>query len=397
MADTVLIWIFWISLALGIYVYFIYPVILWTLAAIFGREVRIEEPASDENLPRVGLLIACYNEEDEIEKKLENAAQLEYPSDRLLVVVLNDGSKDKTADVARKYAESHDRPRIEVLDFDVNRGKSSAISHGVEWLKENHPDVEIIAFSDANARLESDALRVLMLPFSDPKIGSTSGLVRFEIPGDIPSGHMEDMYWKYETMLKRLSSRLGSLPGGIGSIFAVRLEAYHPISEKRGDDFELPVQAIIDGWRAVLIEESRSYEAPSYDFITEYRRKLRITGQMIPSALILWWRAMINGRHLMAFQLFSHKLLRYLVPFYQILLVLTSALLWNVSPFYRVVFLVQVVFYALAVLGYVVERAGTKPPKILHIPLYFTMVNMASFVSIIRAATGQQVRWERNR
>jgi len=394
MTELVLIWVFWVSLALGIYVYFIYPIILAILAAIFGRKIRIDESA---DLPHVALLIACYNEESEIERKLENSGQLDYPSDRLLVVVLNDGSKDATADIARKYAADHDGPKVEVLDFEINRGKPSAIYHGVEWLKENHPEIEIVAFTDANARLAVDALIILMLPFSDEKVGCASGLVRFEIPDNVPSGDMEDLYWKYETMLKRLSSRLGSLPGGVGSIFAVRVEAYHPISEKRGDDFELPVQTVIDGWRAVLIEDCRSYEPPSYDFITEYRRKLRITGQMIPSALILWWRALTNGRHLVAFQLCSHKLLRYLVPFYQILLLVISALLWSASPFYQVAFLVQVIFYALAALGYFVERAGMKPPKILHVPLYFTMVNMASFVSIIRAATGQQVTWVRNR
>ena len=394
MTELVLIWVFWISLALGIYVYFIYPIILAILAAMFGRKIRIDESA---DLPHVALLIACYNEEGEIERKLQNAGHLDYPSDCLLVVVLNDGSKDATADIARKYSASHDIPKTEVLDFDINRGKSGAIFHGVEWLKENHPEIEIVAFTDANARLAEDALKILMLPFGDEEIGCTSGLVRFEIPENVPSGNMEDLYWKYETMLKRLSSRLGSLPGGVGSIFAVRLDAYHPISEKRGDDFELPVQAIIDGWRAVLIEDCRSYEAPSHDFITEYRRKLRITGQMIPSALMLWWRALTRGRHLMAFQLFSHKLLRYLVPFYQILLLVISGLLWSTAPFYQVAFLVQVIFYTLAALGYFVERAGMKPPKILHVPLYFTMVNMASFVSIIRTATGQQVTWERNR
>lgn len=397
MTELVLIWVFWISFALGIYVYFIYPLILAILAAIFGRPVRIDEQAKDEDLPPIALLIACYNEEREIEDKLENITRLEYPSDRLLVVVLNDGSEDATADLARKFAETHRQLEIEVLDFDENHGKSAAIYKGVEWLRENRPEIEILAFTDANARWASDALKKIVQPFADPEVGSASGLLRYIVPDDVPAGQMEGLYWKYETLLKKLSSRLGSLPGANGSIFALRTEAYDPISEKRGDDFELPVQAMIRGYRSVLVEDARSHEAPSYDFVTEYRRKLRITGQMIPSALMLWWKALIRGHHLIAFQLFSHKLLRYLVPLYQILLLVSSALLWNTAPFYRIVFLIQVIFYALAALGYTIEKAGSRPPKLLQLPLYFTMVNMASFVSIIRAATGRQVRWERNR
>jgi len=397
MLEQVLIWIFWTSVALGFYVYFIYPAILAILAVLFGRRIRARVLETDEDWPEVALMIPCFDEEKEIARKLENVARLDYPRGKLRTVVMSDGSRDATARLAREFATAHPEADITVLDFPENRGKSASLFRGISWLKENRPGVEILAFTDANAVWARDALKQIVAPFSDPTVGSASGLLRYVNPEGAAAGDMEELYWKYEVLLKRLSSRLGSLPGAIGSIFALRLEAYRPLSEARGDDFELPVQAVIDGYRSILVEDADSRESPSTDFMTEYRRKLRITGQMIPSAVMLFWRALTRGRGMIAFQLLSHKLLRYLVPLYLLLVLLSSILLWNASVIYQAALLVQAVFYLLAALGFAVERAGTSPPKLLQIPLYFTMVNIASLVSMIRGIAGRPVRWERNR
>jgi cellulose synthase/poly-beta-1,6-N-acetylglucosamine synthase-like glycosyltransferase len=394
--TTVLIWIFWVSLALGVYVYFGYPIVLALLSKI--RPVRLESAGyPDSDWPDVALLIACFNEEKDIEDKLRNTLELEYLKDRLLIIVLNDGSSDSTAKTAADFAKNRPDAKIEVLDFPENRGKCPTLLRGVQWLRENHPEVRLLAFSDANAKWEPDALKLLIRPFSDPKVGSVSGLLGYLNPADNAAGEMEGVYWKYEALLKRLSSRLGALPGANGSIFALRLDAYQPLSENRGDDFELAVQAVIGGYRSILIEEAKSWEPPSPDFRTEYRRKLRITGQMIPSAWMLFWRASLKGKGLLAFELLSHKLLRYFMPLYMVLLLVSSGLLWNESTAYRIVFSLQVLFYLLAGLGLCFELSAKRPPKLARIPFYFTMVNLASLVSMIRLATGQSVRWERNR
>lgn len=397
MIETFLIWLFWISFTLGFYVYFIYPLILVVLALVSGKNNAIPGYESDSGLPPVALMIACFNEEKEIEKKLANAIELDYPKDKFQIIVLNDGSVDATAELASKFARLHPDENIQVLDFKVNQGKSSILGKGVEWLKENRPNIKILAFTDANAHWEPEALRKITEPLSNPDIGSVSGLLRYVNPTNGGAGQMEGLYWKYETFLKRLSSRLGTLPGANGSIFAVRLEAYHPLSETRGDDFELPVMAIIDGYRSILMEDARSYEAPSGNFTAEYRRKMRITGQMLPSTMMLWWRSILKGRGLISFQLFSHKLLRYFVPFYQIFLLASAGFLITFSTFYAAVFAFQVLFYLLAALGLLIEKAGSHPPKLFQIPLYFTMVNAASFISIIRITFRQKIHWERNR
>jgi cellulose synthase/poly-beta-1,6-N-acetylglucosamine synthase-like glycosyltransferase len=351
----------------------------------------------EENLPYIAMLIPCLNEEEDIEAKLENTLKLDYPAERVRILVLDDGSEDATAELAARFAGTNKGRKIEVLGFPENRGKGRTLLDGVQWLRQHSPQTEILVFTDANAQWAPDALRHLVAPFADPLVGSVSGLLRYRIPDESAAGQMEGLYWRYERLLKRLSSRLGALPGANGSIFALRMEAYKPLTETRGDDLELAVQAIIEGYRSILVEEARSYEPPSPDFLTEYRRKVRITGQMIPSALMLFGRAVASRRALLAFELFSHKLLRYLVPFYQMALLASAGLLWNTALFYRIAFLIQVGFYLLAVVGLVLERAGSRPPKLLHLPVYFTLVNTASFVSILRVATGQRVYWERNR
>ncbi len=397
MYELVLKWIFWISIAVGAYVYFIYPLLLALIARLAGPWYRVRPEKSDEELPSVTLLIACFNEEAVIEGKLINALELDYPHDRFRILVLNDGSMDGTSKAVNIFIAANPDVPVHFLDFNENAGKSATLVKGVEWLRGNHPDVEIIAFTDANAMWTTDALRKIVVPFSDPKIGSVSGLLTYYDPENAAAGRMEGLYWKYETFLKRQASRLGALPGANGSIFAMRIEAYKPLTDTRGDDFELPVMAMIDGYKSILVEEAESREAPSTDFLSEYRRKVRITGQMIPSAFLLHWKALLRGRLLLAFELFSHKILRYLIPFFQITLLLSNILLAGYGIFYLVLLVIHIAFYLLAGLGFVMERTGKHPPKIFQIPLYFTMVNIASLVSIIRCATGQKVHWERNR
>jgi biofilm PGA synthesis N-glycosyltransferase PgaC len=397
MYELVLKWIFWFSFAIGAYVYFIYPLLLALIARLAGPWYRIRPEKTDDELPSVTLLIACFNEEAVIEGKLINSLQLEYPRDRFRILVLSDGSKDGTSDVVNKFISANPDAPVNFLDFTENAGKSATLVKGVEWLKGNYPDLEIIAFTDANAMWATDALRKIVGPFSDPKIGSVSGLLTYYDPDNAAAGRMEGLYWKYETFLKRQASRLGALPGANGSIFAMRIEAYKPLTDNRGDDFELPVMAMIDGYKSILIEEAESREAPSTDFQSEYRRKVRITGQMIPSAFMLHWKALARGRLLLAFELFSHKILRYIIPFFQIILLFSNILLARYGILYIVLLAIHIAFYLLAGLGFMMERTGKHSPKIYQVPLYFTMVNIASLVSIIRCTTGQKVNWERNR
>jgi len=393
MFESVLIWVFWISLLLGVYVYFIYPLILFLLSAIFGKNPSTEYTIA----PRTVLLIACYNEAGEIEKRLANLLSLDFPFEKLKILVLSDGSSDATVQIARDFALAHPEVPVTVLDFKENRGKCSTLLRGVNWVKENWPETEILAFTDANSHWRPDSLKKLLAPFADEKVGSVAGLFVYDNPDKLVSGEMEGLYWKYETLIKRLSGRLGTLPGGAGAIFALRLMAYEPLSEFRGDDFELPVMAIIKGFRSVFIEDALSFEPPSPDLMTEFRRKKRIVGIMVPSGFALFGKALFKGRSLLAFQLLSHKILRWLVPFFMIAILLCSALLWNTGLTWQIAFIVQIVFYILALAGWVFENNGKITPKVFRLPFYFTMVNFAGLIGFLQAIGGKPVKWERNR
>ncbi|MFH1675953.1 MAG: glycosyltransferase, partial [bacterium] len=190
MFASVLIWVFWIALLLGVYVYFIYPLILLILSVIFGKNPSAETSLSQ----RTVILIACYNEAVEIQKRLSNILTFDYPLDRLKVLVLSDGSTDSTVPTAREFALTHAEIPIEVLDFKENKGKCSTLLRGVNWVKENWPETEILAFTDANSHWKPNSLKKLIAPFADMKVGSVSGLFVYDNPDNLVSGEMEGLY-----------------------------------------------------------------------------------------------------------------------------------------------------------------------------------------------------------
>lgn len=394
--DAILILLFWLSLFLGFYVYFLYPCVLFFLR-IFLRANHKLQGHIDNFYPQVAILIACYNEEKVIAERLKNLFQLDYPAERFRVLVLNDGSQDSTYKVASETANSQNKIQIQILDFPYNQGKSPLLAKGVEWIKANWPDTEILAFTDANTIWAPESLSNLVKAFTDPEVGSVSGQLKYLVADSSPSGKMEGLYWKYEFLIKKLSSRLGNLPGAVGGMYAIRIELYKALSETQGDDFELPIMVILQGYKSIMREDAICWEPPSPSFGVEYRRKIRIVSRKLPSAIKLFNIALRRRKIIIAFELLSHKILRYSVPIYQIVLLMSSLLLWNYSVFYAWALVLQVIFYLFAATGYIIEKSGGKPSKPFQIPLYFTMVNLASLVSMYNIITKKPVVWARNR
>ncbi|HDS30706.1 MAG TPA: glycosyltransferase, partial [Firmicutes bacterium] len=188
---SVLEWIFWISFGLGFYVYFIYPAVLSLIALFIRHEKLPAEKFSDDNLPMVAHLVACFNEEKEIEGKIENCMSLDYPSDKILLLILDDGSADRTVGLAKKAIEAYPGRKVEIFQSAENKGKSGIIKLGVDWIKQNRPDVQVLVFSDANSRWEKTALRKLVEPYSQPSVAAVSGLLRYANPDGTAAGDME--------------------------------------------------------------------------------------------------------------------------------------------------------------------------------------------------------------
>jgi len=375
--------LFTLFAALIAYSFLVYPFVLLLLAGLFGKRSRADEG----HQPSVSVLIPAYNEEAFIARKIENTLALDYPRDRLEILVASE-STDGTDAIVRGYAKEG----VRLLSSPVRRGKVVNLHRAVPESRG-----EILLLTDANAMIRPDALRKMVRHFADPRIASVSGRLTYANPDSSSAGESEGLYWGMEQILKRASSRLFSLPGANGSLFAVRRERYRPIAEDRGDDFEIPIRCVVDGYGSILEPDAVSVEEATGGFLLEYRRKVRIINWMLRSALILLGEAIARGRWLLAFQLLSHKINRWAAPFWLAGLFAASLFLMDRGPFFLAAAAAQGAFYAAALALLAIDR-GVSPLKgWLGLPAYFVVVNAASAVGIVTCLLGREVTWHRTR
>jgi poly-beta-1,6-N-acetyl-D-glucosamine synthase len=393
--------VFWIAVAIPLYAFAGYPLVLLGLGLVIRREVR-KAPIR----PFVSLLIPAYNEARVMAPKIENSLALDYPPDRLEIVVVSDGSSDETVDIARRVggvrvlAFSENRGKtpdrmeivvvsdgssdetvdiarrvggVRVLAFSENRGKVAALNAAVPELRG-----EIIVFSDASAMLAPDALWRLIENFADPAVGAASGHYRVVKPNDVNIGVSEELYWKYETFLKTRESRLASTLGAHGHLHAIRKGLYpFPPPETINDDYVIPLAALRAGFRAVYEPAALVFEEARE--MTGFGRRIRIVAGNLQQLQHL-------GQFLTPWQplpllfFLSHKVLRLFVAFAMIAALAANLFLMG-TPAYRALLGVQLLFYALAVFG----LTGRLRPRALRLPFYFCMVNSAAFFGLYHA------------
>jgi poly-beta-1,6-N-acetyl-D-glucosamine synthase len=377
----VLLWevFFWSAVAIPIYGYLGYPLTLVALRRILKRGVRKQDIT-----PRVSLLVPAYNESATIERKIRNSLALDYPDHLIEIVVVCDGSKDGTPQLAARLANSAEaQARVRVLDLPVNRGKIMALNAAVAELRG-----EIIVFSDASAILNTDAVRVLVRNFADRSVGSVSGKYTVIKPHEVSIGASEDFYWKYETFLKTQEGELSSALGGHGHLHAIRAELYpFPPPGTINDDYIIHASVIAKGWRAVYEPEAVISEEAHE--MTGFGRRVRIMAgniqQLREIATLL--RPL---RPLPLFFFVCHKGLRLVVPFAMIAALLANVFLLN-QRMYQLSFAGQIAFYTLAICGATIRLR----PKFLMLPYYFSMINTAMFVGTYHAATGlRRMKWK---
>ena len=358
------------------YVYPGYPATLWILGKLKRCSIK-----KANITPFVSLLIPAHNEEKCIGKKIENCLALDYPKDKLEIIVASDGSIDKTNSIVEQYVE-----KGVVLNGSFQRlGKSVALMRCVNMAKG-----EIILFSDADSMLEKDSLKKLIRNFADLTIGCVEGVRR-----DISEKGilLDSLYWKYETMLKKLNSRLHSLIGATGAIYAVRKNLYKPLNPKRGDDFEIPIRVLLQDYKTVLEPEALAYH-PWLSNKDEFGRIVRIVSWMMPSAFMLLGEAMKKGKWLLTFQLLSHKILRWFMPLFMIVLFWVNLRLYG--GMYSFVYWSQAFFYSFAFIGYICEKNRIKIPALFKIPYFFCLINYASLVGILRVIFGRtSMNWKK--
>jgi len=377
--NLALVVCFWVALGLLLQAYVGYALALWMLARLGIGRLAGSKTSHSEDCPSVSLLVAAHNEEDVIDAKIVNCAQLDYPVEKIEILLGSDGSTDATVERARQ----HGLTNMRVFDFPERGGKASVLNRLAEAA-----EGEILAFSDANTIYDPQAMRLLVDGFRDARVGCVSGRLRLVSPDANPGGRGEGLYWRYETAIKRLESRLGAVIGANGAIYAIRRQLFVPIPEGTiNDDFFLSAKVLEQGRRSIYEPEAEATEQTAASLAGEYRRHLRDAAGHF-QVLALTWRLLNPMRGRVAFGYFSHRVIRWFAPFLLGAMLLTSGMLVG-HALYRGLFIMQAVGYGLALLGYGGMRLRMRIGP-LFVPLYVGMVHLALLMGFVRHLTGRQ-------
>jgi cellulose synthase/poly-beta-1,6-N-acetylglucosamine synthase-like glycosyltransferase len=385
--------LFWLCVAGIFYVYAGYPLILALFASL-----RPRPGAYEPYLPTVTLLITAYNEQEVIAAKLENSLALDYPPERLQILVAADGSNDRTVEIVKSFTPH----RVELSYDTARRGKMAAINRAMPLVRH-----EILVFSDANNFYEPSTLRELVKPFSDPKVGAVAGSKRIVEAGSA-LGEADSLYWRYESFIKKQETRLGSCTGVSGEVFAIRRDLFSsPPDSVINDDFFLALSIIRKGFRLIYAPAACSRETVSLDERDEIVRRTRIIAgryQILGMSI----GKLPYRKPLVVWQIVSHKFLRPLVPFAMIGALLASliSIIWVSSsgsypllylspPYHWIFFILQIVFYLLAWLGNYVTLKGFLG-KLFYVPTFLFNSNYAAFLGLLGYLTGKSsVVWQK--
>lgn len=372
--------IFSISAAALVYVYVGYPLLVYLVSLIRPLEVKKSAFA-----PTVTVLITAYNEEKAIRAKLENTLLIDYEREKLEILVASDGSTDKTEEIVKEFASKG----VKLFRQDGRMGKTYTQNKAVE-----KSSGEIILFSDATTFYEKDVLRVMLPNFADESIGCVAGKLIYVDESKSGVGKGAKSYWNYETFLKKSESRACSLIGASGCLYAVRKSAYRPMYAEACSDFLICTVVFKQGLRSVYEPEAVCTEETNRQTSKELQMRVRVILQTFTD---LWRnREMLNPFRsgFYAVELISHKALRYSVPLFLILILLSSAVSAIYSNVFAIAFALQILFYLTAFVAWILEKSG-KHPGILAIPLYFVLANLAALIAFYKFLRGNNVaRWE---
>jgi cellulose synthase/poly-beta-1,6-N-acetylglucosamine synthase-like glycosyltransferase len=381
--------VFWTSSFLVVYTYLLYPVLLFLAAAVVQtwRDIQYlslraerRRPCWDvAELPAISVVIAAYNEERHLPDKLANLRELEYPKDRLEVIFVSDGSSDDTNTILSAVEGGH----IRVLYLPARGGKAMALNHGIAAAR--HP---IVVFSDAATLFGPDAVKNLVRHFADPRVGVVCGALQFEASEE--SRQTEGVYWRYESMLRLMESRLGITLSASGAIYAARRECLVLLTaDTVVEDLVIPMVARGLGFRVLYDPEARATDFAATTVAGEFTRRVRLaTGSFLVLRQLRGVRIdMVTG---LAF--FSHKVLRWILPLLLAAMLVSNGLLVG-QVLYRILFVAQMVFYAWGVLGYI-WRESLCRIRFGLLPYYLLAIHLAFVVGFVRFLGGR-VEWRR--
>jgi len=379
---------FWGIVLVILYSYLGYFVIILLWSAV--KKLLYSKPLqSIQDLPEVTLMVAAYNEEKVIEEKIKNTFELDYPKEKLHYIWVTDGSTDRTESLLRQYVE------ITVLHEPTRKGKTAAINRGMQHVK-----TPIVIFSDANSMLSKASVKSMVQTFQNKKVGCVAGQKRIAKSTQVVSTG-EGIYWQYENMLKKAESAVHSTVGAAGELFAIRTELYKPVPEDTIlDDFVISFNTVLQGHQIKFAQAAQATENASLNIKEEKKRKVRIASGCLQTTLR--YPAYINPLKTgwLAFQYFSHKLLRwYVVPVsIYLLFPMVLYLAWerNFEPgLYTLLAGMYTILVLLSIIGYLFR--SYKLPKILYLPYYLYFMNACILQGYIKFLKGaQSAIWDKS-
>jgi biofilm PGA synthesis N-glycosyltransferase PgaC len=371
-------WVFWASAFLIAYTYLGYMGWLWLRARLRPWPVL-----RSQHEPSVSIVMVVRNEDSWIEAKLRNLLELDYPRELYQIVVVSDGSTDRTDAILREHAQD---PRVHVATNQLSRGKASGLNDAISLAAG-----EVVVLTDVRQRIEAGALRILMENFADPKVGCVSGALMLGDPelGEARKGM--GLYWRVEKKIRELESEAGSVVGATGALYAVRRELLVPVPEGTIlDDVYIPMHVVKQKKRVVFEPRARAWDAPDLGSEREFSRKVRtLSGNYQLVQLAPW---LLSGENPVRFEFVSHKLLRLAVPFALAAVLIASIFLSG--PLYRCALALQVVFYGLSFLSLLHLSLGPLA-GMSDAASTFVILNSAAVVAFVNFLSGRKAVWVR--
>lgn len=372
--------IFWMGLSAMFYTYAGYPLLVYLVSLV--RPQRTEKSFCE---PSVTILITAYNEEKHIRSKIENTLKIDYPAEKLEILIASDGSTDATDIIVKEFSAQG----IRLFRQEGRKGKTFTQNKAVE-----QSSGEIILFSDATTIYQADVLREILPNFADEKIGCAAGKLIYVDESRSNVGSGAKSYWNYETFLKTHESRACSLIGASGCLYAIRKSAYREMYPEACSDFLICTLIYEQGLRSVYEPNAICFEDTNKQTEKELKMRVRVISQTFSD---LWRnRKMLNPFRsgFYAVELISHKVLRYAVPLFLVLIFISAAVLTVSSFFFQMLLLIQSAFYILALIGWMLEKAGAKI-AVFAIPHYFVLANLASVLGFYKFLRGERyTTWE---
>ena len=371
--------IFWLTIGVIFYTYFGYPLLTLFLSLFINHPVNKQDIE-----PTVTFLITAYNEEKNIRQKLDDALSLDYPRDKLEIIVASDESTDKTDEIVKEFSDKG----VMLVRVEGRVGKTETQNQAVKKAKG-----DIIIFSDATTTYHKNAIRKLVRNYNDPSIGAVSGRYEYMNPTGAPVGLGTILFWKYENFIKGQQTRIKTITGCCGCIYSVRRSLYEPLPRDIISDLVEPLKILEKGYRIAFEPEAVAYEVTEEKSEEEFSMRVRVITRGMNG--LTYVKNLLNPSlyGFVSFQLISHKILRWLIPLFLIIIFISNAQILD-GAFYILVFLVQAAFYLSALFAWIMDKNGKKL-TFLFLPLYFCVLNLASLRALFNVIKGRKMAvWE---